>query len=174
MCPPLTISALGAGTLSWDVRRPPSSATFTNNHRGAQEFTMRSPATSPPTSQVTISYRLGIVGRLWGSTPLRVTGSPATIECVLEAIYKFFHSAIKSEEYASIDADDHLRNPRLLSEAQYARTQLAINNDESIWRVELRRVDCLDGNYIFQGLQVTYPRGGGCELVLVLGPSRTA
>ena len=168
VCPPLATLPQGAANISWDIRRPISSATFANDHGGAWGFTRSSPAVTPVTDRVTISYRSGIVGDLWRR--ISVTGSPVTIECVLKAIHEHFHSAITEEEYNTIYNRDH-ENPKLLSKSLHERTQLAIDKGENVWRVELRRVDCLpEGHYIFQGLQVTNPQHGNYKVTLTLGP----
>ena len=158
ICSPLSLPS----TLVWDIRKPPSSATTTIG-QGRAIF---SAATAPITDHIAITCRIKIINKIWSD--IEVTESPVTIDCVLKAIYDYFQEKITEEEYRAIQELNPRKYPDLLNNARNERARLLIQKRESVYRVPLRRVDCLGDKHTFEGLEVEYLSDGSQSVVLHL------
>ena len=129
---------------------------------------MSSAATTPVVNRIIIHCPRRIIKDMWPD--IQVTGSPVTIECVLEAIYDHFQQKITEQEERTIMEMDPERYRCLLNEARNERSGLMPHNEEDlvIPKVELRRVDCLGGRHSFGGLKVEEMPDGNYSVVLHL------
>ncbi|KAK7692234.1 hypothetical protein QCA50_003859 [Cerrena zonata] len=168
VCHPLAVSARGPSTLEWDLWRLPSSAlrrTERGNIYRLSDADLRSPVTVPPTDSITISCRMGAIADFWPD--IEVRGTPVTVDNILEAIYRHFHTAMDEMEYREIVEMDR-QNAGLLVQTMTERCELANKLFENAWMVGLRRVDCLGDSHFFKGLQVEYSSNDSWKLELQL------
>ena len=145
-----------SSALVWDIWRLPSSA-FRRNHRGnffkLSDGELGAPATTPASDTITIICRVGVVGEFWPTITVR--GSPVTIENVLDAIYNHFHAEVTEAEYDEMLGMNR-ENCSSMLRAMYERCQWSYSLFEDVWRVGIRRLDCLGDMHIFKGLKVEY------------------
>ena len=165
ICEALSPPAPNTDTISWDIRKNPSSAT--NTTRGRSGVDMASHATVDVTDHISISCSVDVVRKMWPDG-IQVEGSPVTIGCVLKAIHSYFQQEITEKEYEKLREMDSHKFPHMLNDARNERSKLLVQNKENILKVPLRRVDCLGKKHHFGGLKAEYLPDGSYSIVLHL------
>ena len=166
ICEALSPPAPNTDTISWDIRKHPSSATTTTRGRSGA-VNMASHATVDVTDHISISCSADVARKMWPDG-IQVEGSPVNIGCVLKAIHRYFQQEITEKEYEKIREMDSHKYPHLLNDARNERSKLLVQNKENILRVPLRRVDCLGKKCNFGGLKAEYLPDGSYCIVLHL------
>lgn len=133
--------------ITYDLRESPS--TLSSTHRGLPRSTLFQPATSPPTSHLTI-----ISPHLPWRITIKHTSSAVTVHDVLSELYRVLRKPITSQEYHSLLPSD--RERRRVADAykdRYRHARGDTQYDEEK-RNGVRRVDFLMGKTRFHGLGV--------------------
>ena len=159
----------GPPELQWDIWRLSDSALHRTN-RGIiyrlDSTDLNAAATNPPTEAITITCRVGAIADFWPE--FTVGGrSIVTVDDVLDAIYRHFHTVISDSEFWEIMRMNR-KNGEVLTNAQRDRGIHANQLYETATREGPRRIDCLGDDHYFKGLQVEHGTNDMCKLELHL------
>lgn len=152
--------------ITYDLREPPS--TLSSTHRGLPCSVLSQPATSPPTSRLTI-----VSPQLPWRITIKHSSSAVTAQDVFSELYRALRTPITSQEYqALLPSDRERRRVAAAYEDRYKHMHVRGEKEyEDEKRGGVRRVDFLMGKTRFRGLEVAIkPRssvGAGDEWVLL-------